>query len=111
MRIRKLVGSVLTYIPHLIGKLFAACVSNPAVNIRLVVTTNLILFPESAMLHSAGCSLNIIVDADLEKQVERTRFRPIPHGAIKPRAVVMFTVVETLVWLVLLRMVKEALVA
>src|ERR1700754_1135946 len=33
-------------------------------------------------MRGAGCTLNDIVDADLDAQVERTRSRPIPAGAV-----------------------------
>ena len=37
-------------------------------------------------MRGAGCVLNDIVDADLDRQVERTRSRPVASGAVSARA-------------------------
>lgn len=48
----------------------------------------------SIAMRGAGCVYNDIVDCDLDAQVERTRSRPLPSGAVTARA--------AWVWLVLL---------
>jgi 4-hydroxybenzoate polyprenyltransferase len=40
----------------------------------------------SIAMRGAGCVYNDIVDRDLDAQVERTRSRPMPSGAVSVRA-------------------------
>jgi 4-hydroxybenzoate polyprenyltransferase len=37
-------------------------------------------------MRGAGCTYNDILDRDIDAKVERTRLRPLPSGAVKPRA-------------------------
>lgn len=59
---------------------------------------HLVLFLVGAIaMRGAGCTYNDIVDRDLDAQVARTRMRPIPSGAVSPRAAVAFLVAQALV--------------
>src|SRR5690348_18213376 len=40
----------------------------------------ILMFVGAVAMRGAGCTLNDIVDADLDARVERTRSRPIPAG-------------------------------
>ncbi len=51
----------------------------------------------SIAMRGAGCVYNDIVDRDLDRQVERTRSRPLASGAVSPRA--------AWVWLMILCMI------
>ena len=54
------------------------------------------------VLRGAGCTLNDIVDRDIDNQVERTRARPLPAGLISLRGAFAFLGVQLLVGLVIL---------
>jgi 4-hydroxybenzoate polyprenyltransferase len=44
------------------------------------------LFLGAFAMRSAGCVYNDIVDRDLDRQIERTRLRPLASGRVSPRA-------------------------
>jgi len=63
----------------------------------------LLLFMIGAMaMRGAGCTYNDIVDRDLDRQVARTRSRPIPSGQVTPRQAAVFLVAQCLVGLAVL---------
>jgi 4-hydroxybenzoate polyprenyltransferase len=106
MRFGNPVGAVMVYFPYLYGSLFALSAPNKTSGNKFeaILNTNAILLPAAIMLHSAACSWNDIVDSDIDKKVARTRLRPIPRGAISLRNAYIFTFVETVIWLALLRL-------
>lgn len=53
-------------------------------------------------MRSAGCIYNDIVDRDLDRQVERTRLRPLANGRVSLRAAWALTIALCLVGLVVL---------
>ena len=53
-------------------------------------------------MRGAGCVYNDIVDRDLDRQVARTRARPIASGAVSPRAAWVWLVALCLIGLVVL---------
>jgi 4-hydroxybenzoate polyprenyltransferase len=53
MRVGNPVGSILIFVPHLLGTLFAASVANPPVEVKSLMVTNMVLLPASTMLHAA----------------------------------------------------------
>jgi 4-hydroxybenzoate polyprenyltransferase len=64
---------------------------------------HLILFFVGAFaLRGAGCTWNDIVDRDLDREVDRTRSRPIPSGQVSVAQAAIFLVVQALVGLVVL---------
>jgi 4-hydroxybenzoate polyprenyltransferase len=56
----------------------------------------------SAVMRGAGCTLNDIVDADIDMKVARTRSRPIPSGQVSKREAALFLGIQLLVGLVVL---------
>ena len=54
------------------------------------------------VMRSAGCVYNDIVDRDLDRQVERTRLRPLASGRVSPRAAWALTIGLSLVGLIVL---------
>jgi 4-hydroxybenzoate polyprenyltransferase len=57
----------------------------------------LILFLIGAgAMRGAGCTFNDIVDTDIDKQVERTRSRPIPSGQVTEKQAWIFLVIQSL---------------
>jgi 4-hydroxybenzoate polyprenyltransferase len=53
-------------------------------------------------MRSAGCVYNDIVDRELDRQVERTRLRPLASGRVSPKAAWALTIGLSLVGLVVL---------
>lgn len=108
MRLTNPVGSIMVYLPHLDGVFFAVAMKDTSSNPSWLETLWLsaIFLPVSVILHASGCSWNDIVDAELDKQVERTKTRPIPRGAIALHDAYVFTLLETALWLALLRLIS-----
>jgi len=48
-------------------------------------------------MRGAGCTYNDIVDRDFDAQVERTRNRPLPSGAVTAKQALVFLVLQALV--------------
>ena len=59
-------------------------------------------------MRSAGCVYNDIVDRDLDRQVERTRLRPLASGRTSPRAAWTLTAGLCLVGLIVLLQLTRA---
>jgi 4-hydroxybenzoate polyprenyltransferase len=45
-------------------------------------------------MRGAGCSFNDLVDRDIDRQVERTRGRPLPAGLVTPRQTFIWTLAQ-----------------
>ncbi len=54
------------------------------------------------VMRGAGCTLNDIVDRDIDNKVERTRMRPLPAGMISLRGAFIFLGAQLLLGLVIL---------
>jgi 4-hydroxybenzoate polyprenyltransferase len=59
-------------------------------------------------MRSAGCVYNDIVDRDLDRQVERTRLRPLASGRVALRSASILTAILCLIGLVVLLQLKWA---
>lgn len=56
----------------------------------------------SIAMRGAGCTLNDIVDVDIDAQVERTRSRPIPSGQVSKRQAAIWLAFQCLIGLIVL---------
>ncbi len=54
------------------------------------------------VMRGAGCTLNDIVDRDIDDKVQRTRMRPLPAGLISLRGAFVFLIAQLLVGLLIL---------
>jgi 4-hydroxybenzoate polyprenyltransferase len=54
------------------------------------------------VMRGAGCTLNDIIDRDIDASVARTRGRPIPSGAVSVRQALAFMVALCLIGLIIL---------
>ncbi|MEQ1771505.1 MAG: 4-hydroxybenzoate octaprenyltransferase [Devosia sp.] len=61
-----------------------------------------LMFVGAIAMRGAGCTLNDIVDADIDAKVERTRNRPIPAGAVSRKRAAVFLGLQLLVGFVIL---------
>lgn len=85
---------LIIYCPHLFGLVHAAAVQKTPLPdvIRIAFT----LFSGSVFFCNAIHAWNDLVDYPLDAKVPRTRNRPIPRGAISPRAAFVFTASQAL---------------
>ena len=60
----------------------------------------------SLAMRAAGCVWNDIIDRDLDRQVARTRARPVASGAISVRAALLFAVLLALVGLLVVAQLR-----
>jgi 4-hydroxybenzoate polyprenyltransferase len=56
----------------------------------------------AVVMRGAGCTVNDILDRDIDARVERTRSRPIPSGAIGVPSALLFLVLQLLIGLLVL---------
>ena len=59
------------------------------------------------VMRSAGCAYNDIVDRDLDRQVERTKLRPLASGRVRPRAAWILVIGLCLIGLAVLLMLPR----
>lgn len=62
----------------------------------------LLFFIGAVAMRGAGCTLNDIVDRDIDDKVERTRSRPIPSGQVTVKQALVFLIAQCLIGLVVL---------
>jgi len=89
MRLDRPIGAWLLFWPCVFGLSLGAA----AVGERYPQPWEIILCGLGAIvMRGAGCTYNDIVDRDFDAQVERTRGRPIPSGAVSVRAAWVFAI-------------------
>lgn len=85
---------LLIFFPHLFGVAYAAVVRDAP--LREILYVSGVLFGGSFFFSNAIHGWNDLVDAPIDAQIPRTRNRPIPRGAISPRAAFVFTASQAL---------------
>lgn len=95
MRLSPPAALALIYFPHLFGSLLAAIIKNSPPG--HIVRTSTILLTWSLFFSNAAHAWNDLVDAPFDAAVARTRQRPIPRGAISPRAAFIFASSQILI--------------
>jgi len=71
----------------------------------------LLMLIGSVLMRGAGCTLNDIVDRDIDRRVARTRSRPIPSGQVTTRQAAAFLALQTLLGAVVLFQFNMATIA
>ncbi|KAI1499598.1 UbiA prenyltransferase family-domain-containing protein [Biscogniauxia marginata] len=84
----------LIYFPHFFGVILAAVIQRSPVS--QVLRACFVMFGGSFFFSNAAHGWNDLVDAPIDKSIARTSKRPIPRGAITPRAAFLFTVSQAL---------------
>ncbi|CAD6593168.1 MAG: hypothetical protein ASARMPRED_007096 [Alectoria sarmentosa] len=87
-------GLFLIYFPHLFGTLHAAIIQQTPLPVLL--QSSALMLGGSFFVSNAIHIWNDLIDAPLDKLVERTRNRPIPRGAVSPFAAIVFTVTQAI---------------
>ncbi|KAI1113081.1 UbiA prenyltransferase family-domain-containing protein [Nemania sp. NC0429] len=83
------VAFFLIYLPHLFGVAHASKVHN--MPIHEAIRTSAILLGGSFFCNNSSHAWNDLIDSSIDKSIPRTQNRPIPRGAISPRAALVFT--------------------
>ena len=78
-RLNKPIGYMLLFWPCAWGLGLGYYLNNET---TLFIQYMILFFFGSVLMRSAGCIINDVVDKDLDKNVERTKTRPIPSGKI-----------------------------
>ncbi len=96
IRLRKQYGTALLLLPTLWG-LTIASGGRPSGHHLLVFILGAFL------MRSAGCAINDVADKKFDRQVERTRLRPVASGRLSPKeALTVFCALSTLAFLLVL---------
>ncbi|KAI6085200.1 UbiA prenyltransferase [Hypoxylon rubiginosum] len=82
----------LIYFPHFFGVILAAIIQRSPVS--QVLRAGLVMFGGSFFFSNAAHGWNDLIDAPIDKAIARTSKRPIPRGAITPRAAFVFTATQ-----------------
>ncbi|KAI4864915.1 UbiA prenyltransferase [Hypoxylon rubiginosum] len=82
----------LIYFPHFFGVVLAAIIQRSPVSQAL--RAGLVMFGGSFFFSNAAHGWNDLIDAPIDKAIARTSKRPIPRGAITPRAAFVFTATQ-----------------
>lgn len=92
-RLSSVSGVSLVYFPHLFGILHAAKAhASPPLE---VARASGLLLGGSFFFSNAAHAWNDLIDAPIDKQIARTKNRPIARGAISPRAAFVFTAIQS----------------
>lgn len=93
MRVHRPLGFYLNISPYLVGVAFTASISSTSIPTDRFLHRTILLSTWSFFLRSAGCVWNDIIDSDLDRQISRTKSRPIPRGAVSEKNAVLFTII------------------
>jgi 4-hydroxybenzoate polyprenyltransferase len=88
------IGWWLLLLPCWWSAALAAGIAHDARGLPLVIV---LFFVGAVVMRGAGCTWNDITDRNLDRQVERTRSRPIPAGQVTVAQAAMFLVLQALV--------------
>ncbi len=73
-----------------------------SLNFTHLVWHLVLFFIGAVAMRGAGCTYNDIVDVDFDRQVARTRSRPLPSGRVSRKQAAIFVVLQALVGLLVL---------
>ena len=82
MRLEKPAGFHAFYIPYLVGLGYGACLAHPVPSPSHVLGLCGLFLVYCVVLRGAACAWNDNVDQEFDRQVARTRLRPIARGAV-----------------------------
>jgi 4-hydroxybenzoate polyprenyltransferase len=99
-RLDRPIGTWLLYLPCLWGLVLGwqATGAGTGEMLRLVVLFGI----GAVVMRGAGCTVNDLLDRDLDRRVARTATRPIASGAISPRQALVFLAAQLAIGLAVL---------
>ncbi|KAH0544694.1 hypothetical protein FGG08_001199 [Glutinoglossum americanum] len=102
IRLDKPSGTYYLFWPCAWSTFLAATLITPVTPIPTVIYTTALFATGALVMRGAGCSINDLLDRDLDPHVTRTKFRPIARRAISPKRAIIFTGVQLLTGLAVL---------
>ena len=100
-RLNKPIGYMLLFWPCAWGLAFAYSFDQ---NSKIFISFLILFFLGSVLMRSAGCIVNDIVDKEFDKQVERTKQRPIASNKISiTKSLIYVLVLCSLAFLILIK--------
>lgn len=99
-RLEKPVGTWLIFFPALMGLTFAEIefqnqINIPEMNLPFLTLGNIVLFlAGSFLMRGAGCTVNDILDRHFDKNVARTKGRPLPSNRLTVKQAVIFLCIQ-----------------
>lgn len=102
IRLDKPAGTYYLYFPCLFSTLMAAPMALPMAGPGEVVAKSLLFLTGALVMRGAGCTINDLLDRNLDPHVARTKFRPIARGAITPFRGLVYTGAQLLTGLAVL---------
>ena len=93
-RIDKPLACLFLYFPCVFGTFLAASTSEPLIPPAGLLRTNLIFLLGSFLVRCVGCTWNDIIDQSVDRQVVRTRLRPMARNAVATPNALIFTVIQ-----------------
>lgn len=94
IHIHKPAGIMMFYFPCLYGTFLVGCLGNE-ISLFSMGTANAKLLLLSFLMRGVLCTWNDIVDQDIDRQVARTRIRPLARGAVSTTQATAWTLVQT----------------
>ena len=94
IRIHRPAGIMMFYFPCLYGTFLAGCLGHD-ISVYSVGTVNAKLLLLSFLIRGALCTWNDIIDQDIDRQVVRTRIRPLARRAVSTTQAMMWTLIQT----------------
>ena len=98
-RLKRPIGYMLLFWPCAWGLTIAYDFSS---DIKIYVIYLILFFLGAVLMRSAGCIVNDIIDKDFDKEVQRTKNRPIASGKISVKLGVIYTIILCLLALMVL---------
>jgi len=89
-RIHRLLGIYLNTSPYFVGIAFSASIATD-LPVSILLHRLALFSVWSFFLRCAGCVWNDLIDSDLDRQIARTKSRPLPRGAVSKRNAAIFT--------------------
>nr|A0A1E1FFM8.1 RecName: Full=Polyprenyl transferase prhE; AltName: Full=Paraherquonin biosynthesis cluster protein E [Penicillium brasilianum]BAV69306.1 PrhE [Penicillium brasilianum] len=84
LRIHRPLGYYLNISPYVVGVAYTAAISPVTLPSTFLLGRLVILSLWGFCIRSAGCAWNDLIDMDIDRQVSRTKLRPLPRGAVSP---------------------------
>ncbi len=98
-RLKRPIGYMLLFWPCAWGLTIAY---NFSTDIKVYVFYLILFFLGAVLMRSAGCIVNDIIDKDFDKEVQRTKDRPIASGKISVKLGIIYTIILCLLALIVL---------
>ncbi|HEY5347080.1 MAG TPA: 4-hydroxybenzoate octaprenyltransferase [Rhizomicrobium sp.] len=90
MRLDRPIGTWLLYWPCVFGLVLGTIASERGFSDWRDLWLAILFGIGAVVMRGAGCTLNDIIDRDIDARVARTRGRPIPSGAVSVKGAVIF---------------------